>query len=74
LTEGGTDEEGRLHKVRKFDDSLIAEFFSREVFSLLLRERLISLELGQKILHCRQSEFIKPTLFVIRKIEPVVFL
>jgi len=47
LTEGGTDEEGRFHKVRKFDDSLTAEFFSREVFSLLLREKLISVYYSQ---------------------------
>jgi hypothetical protein len=33
----GQDKKGKLHKVSNFDDSLVAEFFSREVFSLLLR-------------------------------------
>lgn len=36
VTEGGTDKDGKFHKVVKFDDNLIAQFFSREVFSLLL--------------------------------------
>ena len=56
-TEGGTDEHGEFHKVRKFDDTLIAEFFSREVFSLLLQEQLISPELVEKILQWRHSGF-----------------
>ena len=39
ITEGGQDKKGKLHKVSDFDDSLIAESFSREIFSLLLREK-----------------------------------
>ncbi len=50
ITEGGEDKEGQFHKVSRFDDSLIAKFFSREVFSMLLHEGLINLELVQKIL------------------------
>ena len=57
MTEGGTDKEGKFHKAAKFDDSLIAEFFSREVFSLLLREELISPELVRKVLRWRYSGF-----------------
>ena len=57
VTEGGTDEHGGFHKVRKFDDTLIAEFFSREVFSLLLQQQLISPELVEKILQWRHSGF-----------------
>ena len=57
MTEGGTDKEGKFHKVAKFDESLIAEFFSWEVFSLLLREELISLELVRKVLRWRYSGF-----------------
>jgi len=45
LTEGGTDEEGNFNEFTKFDDSLIANFFSREVFSRLLKEKFINLEL-----------------------------
>jgi len=30
-TEGATDERGGFHKVCKFDDTLTAEFFSREL-------------------------------------------
>jgi hypothetical protein len=33
----GQDKKGKFHKVSNSDDSLTAEFFSREVFSLLLR-------------------------------------
>lgn len=57
VTEGGTDEEGKFHKVPTIDDHLIAEFFTREVFSLLLREKLISPQLVQKILSWRHTGF-----------------
>ena len=57
MTEGGTDKEGLFHKVSRLDDSLIAEFFYPEVFSLLLREQLISLELVRKILRWRHTGF-----------------
>jgi len=39
VTEGGEDKEGKFHKISRFDEGLIAEFFSREVFSMLLRGR-----------------------------------
>ena len=52
ITEGGADKEGNFHKVSNFDYSLIAEIFTQEVFSLLLKEKLISLELVRKILLC----------------------
>jgi hypothetical protein len=57
VSEGGEDEQGRFHHVQTFDDSLLAEFFSREVFALLLREELISEEMVEKILHWRHSGF-----------------
>jgi len=70
MTEGGTDKEGNFHKVEKFDDSLIAEFFSREVFSLLLREKLISLSLVQKILAWRQSDSSLSPSSALAKLRP----
>jgi len=57
VTEGGTDEEGGFHKVSSFDDGLMARFFAREVFSLLLKEELISVEWVQKILSWRHTGF-----------------
>ena len=36
VTEGGEDSEGRFHHLASFQDSLLAEFFSREVFALTL--------------------------------------
>jgi hypothetical protein len=57
LTEGGEDKEGRFHKVSNFNDSLLTEFFSREVFSLLLSKQLINLSLVQKVLRWRHSGF-----------------
>ncbi len=32
VTEGGTDKQGRFHKVSSFNDSLLCRFFTREVF------------------------------------------
>jgi len=55
--EGGIDEDGTFHSVSSFDDALIRLFFSREVFSLLLKEGLISRELVQKILGWRHTGF-----------------
>ena len=57
LTEGGEDKEGRFHKLSNFNDSLLTEFFSREVFSLLLRKQLINLSLVQKVLRWRHTGF-----------------
>lgn len=55
--EGGEDEQGRFHHVQSFDDHLIAEFFSREVFALLLGEELISEQMVEKIAGWRHSGF-----------------
>ena len=52
------NKEGRFHHVAEFHDGLIAEFFSRQVFALLLREELISQELVEKILQWRHSGFL----------------
>ena len=49
VTEGGEDSEGTFHHLASFQDSLLAEFFSREVFALLLGEELISEALVEKI-------------------------
>jgi hypothetical protein len=57
LTEGGEAQDGHFHKFSRFDDSLIAKFFSREVFSMLLHEGLINLELVQKILRWLHTGF-----------------
>jgi len=50
VTEGGTDEKGIFHNVSSFDDPLIALSFCRQVFSLLLKDKLISIEWVRKIL------------------------
>jgi len=57
LTEGGEVQDEHFHKFSRFDDSLIAKFFSREVFSMLLHEGLINLELVQKILSWLHTGF-----------------
>ena len=57
VTEGGEDSEGRFHHLDSFQDNLLAEFFSREVFSLLLREELISEAVVEKIASWRHSGF-----------------
>ena len=57
VTEGGEDSEGRFHHLASFQDSLLAEFFSREVFALLLREGLISEAVKEKIASWRHSGF-----------------
>ena len=49
VTEGGEYSEGRFHHLAEFQDSLLAEFFKREVFSLLLRQGLISEAVVEKI-------------------------
>jgi hypothetical protein len=57
VTEGGEDGDGRFHHLPAFDDSLLASFFAREVFSLLLGEELISPEMVEKILLWPHSGF-----------------
>ena len=57
VTDGGEDSEGKFHHLAEFRDSLLAEFFKREVFSLLLWEELISEALVEKIAGWRHSGF-----------------
>jgi hypothetical protein len=57
VTEGGEDSDGIFHHLAEFQDGLIAEFFSREVFAVLLGEKLISEALVEKIAGWRHSGF-----------------
>ncbi|MGB8953569.1 MAG: transposase [Candidatus Aminicenantales bacterium] len=57
VTEGGEDPDGIFHHLAEFQDDLIAAFFSREVFALLLGEELISEALVEKIAGWRHSGF-----------------
>jgi len=57
ITDGGTDEEGTFHQVTHFDDKAIARFFSQEVFSLLLQQKLINPALVKKMLLWKHSGF-----------------
>ncbi|MBN2396128.1 MAG: transposase [Candidatus Atribacteria bacterium] len=57
VTEGGTAPDGAFHHVRRFHDEVIQEIFTREVFSMLLRKKLIGLPLVRKILHWRHTGF-----------------
>jgi len=57
VTEGGTAPDGAFHHVRRFHDEALQEIFTHEVFSMLLRKKLIGLPLVQKILNWRHSGF-----------------
>ena len=57
VTEGGTAPDGVFHRVCRFRDEIIQAFFTHEVFSLLLRKKLIGLSLVQKILRWRHTGF-----------------
>jgi hypothetical protein len=57
VTEGGEDPDGIFHHLDSFQDSLLAEFFSREVFAVLLGEELISEAVVEKIASWRHSGF-----------------
>lgn len=57
VTAGSQDSEGQFHHVASFQDSLLAEVFQGEVFSLLLRQELISETLVEKIAGWRHSGF-----------------
>jgi hypothetical protein len=57
MTEGGTTPDGAFHHVCRFYDEVIQEIFTHEVFSMLLREKLIGLPLVQKILRWRHTGF-----------------
>jgi hypothetical protein len=57
MTEGGTSPDGTFHRVSRYHDEVIQEIFTHEVFSLLLRKKLIGLPLVEKILHWRHTGF-----------------
>jgi hypothetical protein len=57
ITEGGSSPDGTFRHVSCFQDDVIQEIFTREVFSLLLRKKLIGLPLVQKILRWRHTGF-----------------
>jgi hypothetical protein len=57
ITEGGAASDGSFHRLSRFHDEVIQEIFTHEVFSLLLRKKLIRLPLVQKILHWRHTGF-----------------
>ena len=66
VSEGGQDREGRFYIVCRFNDDLLREIFTREVFSLLLRKQLINLTLIEKILCWRHTGFHGPILSLKR--------
>jgi len=57
MTEGGTTPDGAFHRVSRFHDEVIQEIFTHEVFSLLLRKKLIGIPLVEKILCWRHTGF-----------------
>lgn len=57
VLEGGSDKKGRFYSVSRFNDDLIREIFTQEVFSFLLRKQLINLSLVQKVLRWRHTGF-----------------
>jgi hypothetical protein len=57
VSEGGSDRQERFHSVSRFNDDLLREIFTREVFSLLVHKQLINLTLVEKILHWRHTGF-----------------
>jgi hypothetical protein len=57
LSLDATSPGGYFHHVSCFHDEVIQEIFTHEVFSLLLRKKLIGLPLVQKILRWRHSGF-----------------
>jgi hypothetical protein len=57
MTEGGTTPDGAFHHACRFRDEVIQEIFTHEVFSLLLRKKLIGLPLVEKILNWRHTGF-----------------
>jgi len=57
ITEGGRAPDGAFHHVGRFHDETIYELFTHEVFSLLLRKKLITLPLVEKILRWHHTGF-----------------
>jgi ribosomal protein S27E len=57
ITEGGTAPDGSFRRVPRFHDEVIQEIFTHEVFSLLLRKKLIGIPLVRKIHNWRHTGF-----------------
>jgi ribosomal protein S27E len=57
VTEGGRAPDGVFHRIFPFHDGIICDLFTHEVFSLLVRKKLIGLPLVQKILRWRHTGF-----------------
>ena len=57
MTEGGTGSDGVFHRVCRFHDEGLQALFTHEVFSLLLRKKLIGPPLVEKILRWRHTGF-----------------
>jgi hypothetical protein len=57
VTEGGTASDGTFHHISRFHDERIQAFFTREVFSLLLRKKLIGPALVEKIFSWHHTGF-----------------
>ncbi len=57
VSETGQDREGRFHSVSRFNDDLLREIFTREVFSFLIRKQLINQDFVEKILSWRHTGF-----------------
>lgn len=55
ISEGGKTRDSFFRRASSFDDELIRELFIREVFSMLLREKMIGLSLVRKILRWRHT-------------------
>ena len=50
VTEGGTAPDGTFHHVSRFHDEVIQELFTHEVFSLLVRKKLIGVRYARPVL------------------------
>jgi hypothetical protein len=57
VTEGGVDQAGLFHKVPRFNDSRLAEIFTRELLADLVRRQLLSPEWAERLLSWRHTGF-----------------
>lgn len=57
ITEGGTAPSGVFHRISRFQDKIIQDIFTHEVFSLLVGKKLIGLTLVEKILRHLELAF-----------------
>jgi hypothetical protein len=57
VTEGGVDQAGLFHKVPRFNDSRLAEIFTRELLADLVRKQLLSPEWAERLLSWRHTGF-----------------